>query len=246
MNRILLLLLAAALPLFSHADEGAFGGRASFFAVSPVAGWDRNELQVRGRDGTTSTETDTAPEYGLFAVFIHPRFVVNNFLFWSKNINDTDIWGNLFFANYYHQPDVPVTWNVGAGYLYHKIKPEMTEIDVKVPMVKGGPLFRMKQWGITLNPYLGYAWEQVDTPHGDQDNDSYLYGISGWWRWRMIMVAAKYYYQDSQEIDENFNTFRARLNFGITKNVGGVIRFDYMEHQTTTDTSVLAGPTFMF
>lgn len=238
--------LILAVALATGAGAASFPSNEWFVAVSPVVGVDRNELQVRGRGGTTSTETDTAMEYGLFAVFVHPRLVVNNFLFWLDDVNDSEVWGNLFFANYYHEPDVPVTWNVGAGYLYHEIKPEGTEIEVKVPMVKAGPLFRVKSWGLRLNPYVGYAWEQVDTSHGDQDNDSYLYGISGWWRWRMLMVSAKYYYQDSQEIEEDFNTFRARVNFGVTEHWGGVIRFDYMEHQTTTDTSVLAGPTFVF
>ena len=46
---------------------------------------------------------------------------------------------------------------------------------------------------------------------------------------------AKYYYQNSQELDNNFNNVHLRLTTGITSHWGTAIRLDYMEH-TTTDT----------
>jgi hypothetical protein len=62
----------------------------------------------------------------------------------------------------------------------------------------------------------------------------------------MARFSGKYYYQDSQEIEEDFHTVRARLNVGLSEHWGFVARFDYMEHQTTEDTSVLFGPTYLF
>lgn len=240
-----LLALGTACVGVEASSEGE--GKTWRATVSPVAGWDRNELEVRGGPGgATSTETDTAGEQGLFVAFVHPRLVVNNFFFWANDINDADIWGNLMFANYYHKPDVFLTWNAGVGYLYHKIKPEMTDIVVSVPMVKAGPVFRVKPLGLMLNPYLGYAWERVNTPQGDEPNDSYLYGISASWHWRMITASVRYYYQDSQEADEDYNTVHARLNVGITKSLGVALLVDYMEHPGTTDTSFLMGPTLVF
>ena len=217
----------------------------SIWAVTPMIGYDHNELQVRGPRGAVSTETDTAPEYGLFAIYANPNFVVNNFLFYSR-INKSDVWGNLFFANYYAKADVPVTWNVGAGYMYHQIDPPGEFIEVKVPMVKAGPVFRVKSMHLFLNPYVGYAWERVYTEHGDQPDDSILYGLTLNWHWRMIEAGVNYYYQDSQDIDDDFNVFRARVNCFVNKHWGIAARVDYMEHQYTKDKSFLVGPIWVF
>jgi hypothetical protein len=240
---ITLLVTCLAVPVMAENTHPGDGG--VFFAVSPLFGWDRNKLKIRGPMGQEMTETDTAPMYGLFAIVGHPNLVVNNFLFFT-DVNDTDVLGDLVFANYYADAEADATWNAGVGYLYHKIDPENEEINVHVPMVKLGPLFRFKDWHLSVNPYIGYAWEQVDTQHGDQDNDSYLYGISLKWRWRMVSTALKYYFQDSQEVDEDFHTFRCRLNASLTENWGFAARVDYMEHQTTEDTSVLFGPSCVF
>jgi hypothetical protein len=176
----------------------------------------------------------------------HPRFVVNDFLFFTEASGDTEVMGNFLHANVYGAPDAAVTWNVGAGHLYHKIKPENEDIEVSVPMAKAGPLLRIKPWRLTFNPYLGYAWERIDTLHGDSDNDSYLYGITVDWRWRMVNLNVKYYYQDSQELADDFNNVHVRLTTGITRHWGAAIRFDYMEHTTTDDTSFLVGPVYVF
>ena len=217
----------------------------TIWAISPVFGWDRNELEVRGRGGQVTTETDTAPEYGLFLLMAHPNLVINDFLFWT-DVNNTDVFGNLAFVNGYGDPDAALTWNAGAGHLYHKIEPVNEDITVTVPMVKAGPLIRIKKWHLRLNPYLGYAWERIDTRHGDEDNDSYLYGITAGCRWRMVAATVKYYYQDSREADEDYQTLRARVNMAFTRHWGAVVRFDYMEHSVTDDTSILVGPTCVF
>jgi len=176
----------------------------------------------------------------------HPRFAVNDFLFFTEASGDTDVMGNFFHANFYGDPDAAVTWNIGAGHLYHRIEPQNEDIEISVSMAKVGTVFRLKPWGLTFNPYIGYAWERIDTLHGDTDNDSYLYGLTVDWRWRMVGLNVKYHYQDSQELDDDFNNVHVRLTAGITRHWGAALRFDYMEHATTDDTSVLLGPVYVF
>ena len=242
---ILAALLVAMTTLCVIAEEAPVDAPKQWrFVVSPLFGADRNEL-TRVTPMGTSELTDTGPEYGLFAMAIHPNWVINNFLFFA-DVNDCDVWGNLFFANYYANSEATVTWNAGAGYLYHEIKPEHGEITVEVPMVKAGPVFRVKALRLSLNPYIGYGWESVDTPGGVQDNDSVLYGLTVGWRWRMLEAGVNYYYQDSQELDEDFNVFRARVIGMVTPRWGVGARVDYMEHSTSKDFSFLAGPVFMW
>ena len=245
---ILAVILPALCASMTLAEEGApVSVDKVRWLVSPMAGVDRNELTMHaGPPGTpATTETDTGPMYGMFAMVLHPNFIVNNFLFYS-DVNDTDVWGDLFFANYYYSSKAPVTWNAGVGYLYHEIKPEGTDIEVKVPMAKTGPFFRIEKLHMAVNPWVGYAWESVDTTHGDQNNDSYLFGLTMAWRWRMMETAVQYYYQCSQGIEDDFNVCRGRFNFFVTKTTGISIRGDYMEHQFTKDMSVLVGPIWMF
>ncbi len=243
-------LLLGGLFLFSTLtlqaeEESDMTSRKIWWAVSPVIGMDRNELTRRGPGGQTFTETDTAPEYGLFAMMAHPNLVVNNFLFFSR-VNDCDVWGDLLYANYYISSQAPATWHAGAGYLYHQIKPDNNTIEVKVPMLKTGPHFRIKPLRLTLTPYFGYAWERVNTDYGDSPNDSWIYGLRTGWRWRMLEANINYYYQDSLQVEQNYHTLHARLHVFFTKNVGLLTRVDYMEHQTTTDTSFLMGPTVVW
>jgi hypothetical protein len=238
------LLLAAASAL--SAEPAVSTKEGGMWMLSPMVGWNRDEMKVPDRTGQVTKMTDTAPEYSLFALAAYPRFVVNDFIFFTEG-NGADVMGNLFYANAYGDPESPVTWNLGAGHLYHEIKPENQKITVQDPMVKAGPLLRIKPWHVVFNPYLGYAWERIDLLHGDDiDNDSYLYGITGDWRWRMMDLNMKYYYQDSRELDENFNNVHARFTIGITSHWGAVARFDYMEHLTTDDTSFLIGPVYVF
>lgn len=222
------------------------------WVVSPMIGADRNELHRTTPSGTTS-QTDTGPEYGLFLMAVNPNFVFNNFLFYS-DVNDSDVWGDLAYLNYYADDKASITWNAGIGYLYHKIETEGPEITVNDPMVKAGPVFRVSNWHLSFNPYVGYAWEVVETsmsgPHGsfhtETDNESMLYGLTVGWRWRMFEAGLNYYYQDSLELDENFNVLRARFIGMITKEWGLSARLDYSEHSTSKDRSILVGPVFLF
>ncbi|NLE67214.1 MAG: hypothetical protein GX608_07305 [Lentisphaerae bacterium] len=245
-----LLLTAAALlacPRECAGEETADPEKNTvMWLVSPLVGWNHDDLKQRDRAGQVNTMGKTALEYGLFVMAAHPRFVVNDFLFFTEAAGDTDVLGNFFHANVYGNPEAPVTWNLGAGHLYHKIKPSNEDIDVHVPMAKAGIVLRVSQWGLTFNPYAGYAWERIYTMHGDSDNDSYLYGLTVDWRWRMLALNAKYYYQDSREADEDYNNVHVRFTAGFTRHLGAVLRFDYMEHTTTDDTSLLAGPVFVF
>ena len=45
--------------------------------------------------------------------------------------------------------------------------------------------------GLTINPYLGYAWERIETLRSSSNNNSYLYGLTVDWRWRMINLNVK-------------------------------------------------------
>lgn len=178
--------LLALTPAFAQEETPLTKGDGLLWLVSPMVGYNRNELKQRDRTGQIRTKTETAPEYGLFALVAHPRFVVNNLLFFTEAADDTDLVGNFFHANLYGDPDATATWNIGAGHLYHKIKPQVGDIDVSVPLVKAGVVLRCKPWGLAFNPYVGYAWERVDAvfyvPPRDRQihtkNDSCLYGLT--------------------------------------------------------------------
>ncbi len=214
-------------------------------AVSPLLGWNRNEMRMGGERGHATTETDTAPEYGLFFLVVHKNLVFTDFAF-VTDANHTDVFGNLAFANLYGDRKSRVTWNVGAGHLYHTIEPAHEDITVNVPMVKAGPLVKVPEWNLTLNPYVGYAWERVETQHANVDNNSTLYGLTIGWRWRMLAATLKYYYQDSREADDDYETVRARAHCMFNGHWGAIVRIDYMEHVTSDDTSVLLGPVYVF
>ena len=220
-------------------------GRTTRATVSPLFGWNRNAMIVRGPMGQTATTTETAPEYGLFFMVMHRNLVFTDFLFFT-DVNDTKVWGNLAFANLYGNRTARLSWNVGGGHLYHKISPPNESITVNVPMAKAGLMINIPEWRLSLNPYLGYAWERIETQRGDRDNDSCLYGITVGWRWRMLAASVQYYYQDSQEADEDYETVRARIHGMVNERWGAVVRFDYMEHATSNDRSVLFGPVFVF
>ena len=213
--------------------------------ISPLFGWDRNKLSVRGERGQIAKRTDTAPMYGLFGMALYRQFVLTDYLFYS-DVNEADVWGNLAYLNWYGSHTARVTWNVGAGHFYHKIKPDHQSITVTVPMLKTGPQFHIPAWNLSINPYLGYAWERVETRHGNADNDSYLYGLNIGWRWRMMGANLLYYYQDSQRAKDDYQTLRVRAHTMVNRHWGLTLRFDYMEQSAADNTSVQFGPIFLF
>jgi len=232
-------------PMNARAETGANAPQETAFTIGPVVGWDRNELKVRGPRGMTTTETDTAAEYGVVFLFSHPNVAVNDFLFFCR-VNEADVLGNLLFVNGYGNREAEWTWNVGAGHLYHEIKPDNEDIRISVPLVKAGPLWNLPTLNLSLNPYLGYVWEQIDTRHGDENNDYVLYGLSVSWRWRMLAANANYYYQEGQDADKDYQTLHVRMHVFFNPQWSLVARVDYMEHSVTKDTSFLVGPAFRF
>ena len=243
--------VAALLTLAAAADEGSgrteiYGDdQAVYWHLSPMAGEVRNELDVRaGPPGTPEmTVTDREPIYGFFLMMESPRWKVNNFAFQSE-VNQSDIWGDLFYVNYYDAARAPVSWNTGAGYLYHQIEPPGESIKVTLPMLKAGPTFYCSALGLFANPYIGYGWERVDTRHGNRDNDSWFYGLTLSAHWRMLMASVNYYYQDSQELEEDFQTWRARLIVGLDREhgLGLMIRFDHEETSSSRNDFWMIGP----
>lgn len=218
----------------------------TIWVVSPIFGYNHNNLQRPNPQGGKISLRKSAPEYGFYGMVANPRYVINDFLFYTKAHDDADVFGNLLYVNLYGSPESSLAWNIGGGYLYHKIEPRNMDIRVNVPMAKVGVRGRIPSLGITLNPYVGYAWEKVGTRLGDTDNDSILYGLAVDWRWRMLNVNARYYYQDSRDLREHYNNFHLLFVTGITRNCGAMIRLDHMEHALIRDTSVMAGPVFVF
>lgn len=223
------------------------GDRGYLALVSPLVGYNRNEMMARGGPhGQQPIKlTDTAPMYGLFLLLGNSRVVATEYLFYTKP-SDTDVLGNLFYLNVYGDPEANITWNLGAGHFYHKIKPRNEEIKVNAPMLKAGPIIRIKPWGITLNPYLGYAWEEIETRRASVNNKGFLYGLSVDWQWRMVNLNLKYYYQDNRDDDESYNAVRARIVMGFSQHWGMSARYDYMEQMVGDNSSFMIGPVFVF
>ncbi|MGD9873130.1 MAG: hypothetical protein AB7T27_02560 [Kiritimatiellia bacterium] len=257
---LLTVLSVNAGELSLHSDEYLQSPHeGGLFIVSPLVGWNENTIKDRM---TSEDVTDGNWEYGLFSLYATPRFALNDTLFFTS-ANDAEVWGNLLFLNIYGDPDAVLTWNVGAGHLWHRIETDSREadldVDVSAPMLKAGALVRIKPLNITLNPYLGYSWESSQTegtvqagPLGEmpvdeeEDTESVLYGLTFKWHWRMAYLKLKYYLEDNQDLDRQFHVARGETVFMASKDVGFTVRVDYMEHTTSDDLSVLIGPAFVF
>ncbi len=218
---------------------------APMFVVAPLVGVDRNTLQSRDMRGRPIELEDTGLEYGLFGLVYTKHFTLNNFLFFA-DVNDTDVAGNVFYVNYYYNPESRVTPNLGFGYVYNKIEGDNIDITVTTPLPKLGVRIRVPEYGLSLNPYIAWAAEKIETPHGDQEDDALLYGLTVGWHWRFLGATVKYYYQDVLDSDESYHTFRVRNEVYLSKRLGIATRFEYMEHATSKDLSFLIGPAFVF
>ena len=267
--RIFPVLLFAGFAVFSgfseeldiHSPEYMQSAHSNgLFLVSPMIGWNENTIEdrVTGKD-----VTDGGWEYGLFSLYATPRFAANNMLFFTS-ANSADVWGDFLFLNFYGDPEASVTWNLGAGHLWHRISTDdpfaKLDVDVYVPLVKAGVLVRIKPLNITLNPYLAYSWENTYTEGnvyqgpflGWQPVDtschteSVLYGLTCKWHWRMAHLTAKYYLEDNLDLNEYYHVARVRGTFMFNRDIGITARVEYMEHSTSEDLSVLVGPTFLF
>lgn len=214
--------------------------------VSPVIGFNENTVVRRSSQGRGIEQSDTAAQYGLFLLASRGWLTLTDYLFWT-DVNESEVGGNLFFANVYGRRDEPWGWNIGAGHLYHWIDTPAGEITVDAPMLKVGPVWRHPAAGISINPYAGYVWETVETPRSREREGAMLYGLTLGWRKRGTSVSLKYYYQRSTGNDEaDYHTLRTHLNWQFSQSWGGVLRFDYMEHVTSDDISLMAGPVYRF
>lgn len=225
--------------------ESMSGQNRNVFVIAPLIGVDRNTLQSRGRRGEPIELEDTGPEYGLFALWSTKHLTVNNFVFWA-DVNDADVFGNVLFANYYYNPESRVTLNLGMGYIYHTIDTDLNEITVNTPLPKLGVRIGLPEWGMYLNPYIGWTSEKIETTYSDRTDDAMLYGLTVGWNWRFLGAYLKYYYQDVLDSDDAYHVARFRGNLFLTRRFGITTRFEYMEHSTSDDISFLIGPAIVF
>ncbi len=217
----------------------------NMFVVAPLIGVDRNTLFSRDQRGRPIELEDSGLEYGLFALYRTKHLIFNNFLFFA-DVNKSDVTGNVFYANYYYNPDSRVTLNLGIGYLYHEIDTEGTKVTVKAPLPKVGLRIGVPELGMYLNPYIAWVSEDIETTHGDRTDEAMLYGLTVGWHWRFLGLTAKYYYQDVTDSDKSYHVARLRGNVFLTQRFGITARAEYMEHSTSDDISFMIGPAIVF
>lgn len=214
------------------------------FTLSPLFGYNRDTVETGAPVGPT-TLIETRPEYGIFLMLRAPHLRVSNFLFYTDP-NDAQVVGNFLFANYYLDDSARLTANLGLGHLYHWIGMDRGNVVVSAPLVKCGPVVRIPEIGLSINPFAGFVWEQISSPYGDSQNNDWLYGLGLNWRWRMLGASVTYYIQHGGGDRDDLQTLRAYLQASFSRQWGGIVRFDYMEHTTTDDVSLLIGPTLTF
>jgi hypothetical protein len=255
----LICLLAQCRAAVAQHDDMMPSGKPGsvLFMVSPLLGLNRNELVVRGRGGATVLE-DTDPEQALFAMVVTPRVVANNIAFRTRpEYGHSDrlpeyakVVGDIVTVNVYGPAESSLTWNLGLGYIWHEIDSGSTTIGVDMPIAKAGIVWRAPSMNMMVNPYVGYAREEVEvtSSRGSSSEGSHvmLYGVSWYWRWRMLQANAKYYIQDNRAENKAYDVLRGQFSAMFTRHAGVLVRAERMEESMTTDTSVLAGPIFVF
>ncbi|MDD3276232.1 MAG: hypothetical protein PHP93_04170 [Kiritimatiellales bacterium] len=222
----------------------------SAWIVSPLFGLVKNESLKTGN-------SDVSPEYGLFAMYASPRFIVNNTTFFT-DVNSSEVWGNISSISLYGDSKANLTWYLGGSYVWHQVTVDPVKIRIDEPLGKVGLVWRIPSKHLTINPYVGYAQERVhtevsvSTPGGTitfksvDHSDIVVYGISAYWHWRMLGADAKYYLSqnlDSETLNQHFRVWGTAM---FNQKVGVIGRFEYEEQNTTRDTSFLFGPVFVF
>ncbi|MBC8205564.1 MAG: hypothetical protein H8E68_00220 [Kiritimatiellaeota bacterium] len=245
------LCLFVLLTVFStFAEESVDGNPAphktSGLIVSPLFGWVEN---VSNSSGTS----DVSPEYGLFVMYANPRVVINNTTFFS-DVNQSVVWGNIASFNLYGDPKAKLTWYLGASYVWHRVETQTVEIEINEPLGKVGVVWRIPDLHLSLNPYVGYAQQTTVTkfpsawhlPNDRNRSDIVVYGVSAYWRWRMLHANAKYYLANDLDHDTFNHNFRIWCSAMFNESLGVIARLEYEEQNTTKDTSLLFGPVFVF
>lgn len=245
--RVMFLALAVAVRAAMAGDEPEDRGPvpASMFSVSPLAGFDHNELTISDPHAGEQVLRDTAPEYGLSLNYVNPRLAINDITFYTDP-NDSKVWGNILTATVYGDPQSTVTWSAGGAYTWHRIEMGGMTMKINEPLVKAGIVVRIPSLHASLNPYVGYAYEEVDTTYGNNGYDTELAGLIARWDWRMLHATAQYYYQNNPDLHEGYNVARARLLAFASKRWGVLLRGEYVEQHDTKDTSVMIGPVLVF
>lgn len=218
---------------------------ATIWTISPLIGVIRNEADVRRPDGRIDTQTDTAIKYGLFAMYRQGHWHATNFGFYTS-VQDADVWGNLFFANWDAMPRAPLSGILGAGHVYHRIETARGNITVHVPMLKAGPRWTPRP-AFSVHPYAGYAWEYVDTPRSSSTEALPLFGITINSRINRTMLGLQYYYQwGPSSSQQDYQNLRGRVMHPISSQWAALLRIDIMEHAGSDDQSILIGPVLSF
>jgi len=242
----ILLVLAQWIPTFAEDDNPIPSSHpTSAWIVSPLFGFAENENLRTGA-------TDVSPEYGLFAMYASPRFIVNNTTFFT-DVNNSEVWGNISSFGLYGDPKARLTWFLGGSYVWHQITADPVKITITEPLGKIGLVWRIPSQHLSINPYVGYAQETVRTEKpafmgGNSRNrsDIVVYGVSAYWHWRMLGADAKYYLSQDLDHDTLNQHFRVWATAMFNQKVGVITRFEYEEQNTARDTSVLFGPVFVF
>ncbi|MGQ9662746.1 MAG: hypothetical protein ACUVWX_10500 [Kiritimatiellia bacterium] len=158
--------------------------------------------------------------------------------------------GKPFFANYYVDPTAALSWNAGVGHLYHGIATTQADITVQILMLKAGLTVAVPRWSLRFDPYIGYAWEQSEVQSVPQSTStttaSLLYGLTANRRRHGLELGVNYYYQDNLSGDKGYDVLRVRNVLMLTRSWGLLVRLDRMEHRGSSDTSILAGPVFIW
>lgn len=246
--------ITAFTVLFCLAQNGLGEDDNPVPSAHPTSAWIVSPLfGVAANDNLRTGTSDVSPEYGLFAMYASPRFIVNNTTFFT-DVNSSEVWGNITSFGLYGDPKARLTWFLGGSYVWHKIQTPTVKLTVAEPLGKIGLVWRIPDAHLSINPYVGYAQETTTTEFpgawhladSRDKSDIVVYGVSACWHWRMLGADAKYYL--SQDLDhETLNQhFRVWATAMFSKQVGILARFEYEEQNTTRDTSLLFGPVFVF
>lgn len=197
------------------------------------------------------------------------HFQFNDFLYGSKDINDSDTIGNHFIFDYYPLENKFGKFVTGAGIEYINIKTDTTEIDLEnnVFALYGriGQYFNFdlnENIELKLLPWGGYQTEIIDTdgdltivipgPAPDiysdlSDNSKNHYLMSG----INISITYAHFLQMKLKYNRKFDfkekyypdSVSAMMNVYFTKNIGLSYRFKYMEMTTGKNLYNLIGIT---
>lgn len=234
-----------ALPSRAQTPAAVAAHPGTIRLISPLAGWNRSTLEMPGPSGAVATIRDGEPEYGLFALYVSPRVAVSDMAFLTAP-HDGEVTGNILTLNAYGALDHSLTWNAGASWTWHRIDMPGADVTVNVPLAKAGIMARVPSWPVTLNPYLAYGPEIVNTSRGDSRTEILLYGLSVNAFVRRLHVNLKYYQERNFDTDRSYDTVSARLLMPVGRHWGWLLRGEIMEQSVSKDVSVLTGPAILF